>query len=91
MESEVKRIGRRESGIASAERGAIHLGENVSDDRVVVVLRDVRQLRPAQYVVEVVLVRVVLRQTEQVAVLDVQQIVHLQQATHIHNSLQSRV
>lgn len=53
----------------------LHLGEHVTDDLTVVVLGDVEKLRPREYVVQIVLHLVVLRQTEQITRLHRQKVV----------------
>ena len=58
-------------------RSSLHLGEDIANDLASIVLGHVRELRPGEGVVEVVLHLVVLRQTQQVAVLHVQQVFRL--------------
>lgn len=58
----------------------LHLGEDVAHNSSSLVLSDVRQLGPREGVVEVVFHLVILRQTQQVAVLHVQQVLRLHKA-----------
>lgn len=55
-----------------------HLGKDVADDLAVVIFGHVRQLRPREAMVEVVLQLVVLGKAQQVAVLHVDQIFRLE-------------
>jgi hypothetical protein len=55
----------------------LHLAEDVSDDPVLLVFGDVRELGPCERMVEVVSERVVFGQVVQVAVLHAQQVVDL--------------
>ena len=61
----------------------LHLGEDVAHNSSSLVLSDVRQLWPRERVVEVVFHLVVLWQTQQVAVLHVQQVLRLHKAGEI--------
>lgn len=55
----------------------IHLGKDVANDAPLVVLGNIGELGPGKGMVEIVLHLIVLRKTEEVAVLHVQQVLRL--------------
>ena len=68
---------RGSSGWSFRARSSSHFGQHITNDSPSLVLGHIRELGPGEGVVEIVLHLVVLWQTEQVAVLHVQQVLRL--------------